>query len=230
MRISWRGIRSSPQAHSAIPWTKIQLVVALFLGIGAFVVFGYWAINLVDRSEEVQVVAAKADLKAPRVLSAPDLQQVRLRRALLPQSAIAELKDAVGLTLTHPISKNQVLTINELQGPIDPELGGFKIPVGAQGLVLPAAWLAGPMPKLKVGDRITVLVSGTEKNGSPTTGIAAEHLLVRTVESGSDGVLQRILLIVDVKIAASILQARAGNLLLEVLVDGQGPLLTVPGV
>lgn len=218
------------ETRSAIPWTKIQLIVALLFGIGAFVVFGYWAITLVDRSEEVQVVAAASELKAPRVLSDQDLQQVRIRRELLPQTAIANLKDAVGLTLTHPISKNQVLTINELQGPIDPELGGFKIPTGAQGLVLPASWLAGPLPKVKVGDRITVLVSGTGKNGSPTTGIAAEHLLVRGVESGSDGVLQRILLIVDVKIAASILQARAGNLLLEVLVDGQGPPLTAPGV
>jgi len=205
------------------------LIVALLLGVGAFITFGYWAITLVDRSEEINVVVASADLKAPRALSAQDLRQVRIRRELLPQSAIAEVKDAVGLTLIHPISKNQVLTINELQGRIDPELGGFKIPAGAQGLVLPASWLAGPLPKIKTGDLITVLVSGTGKNGSPTTGIAAEHLSVRSVESGSDGVLQRILLVVDVKTAASILQARSGNLLLEVLVEGQGPPLVVPG-
>ncbi len=169
------------------------------------------------------MVVAADDLKAPRILSDQDVKQFKIRRELLPQSAIAEVKDAVGLALIHPISENQVLTINELQGPIDPELGGFKIPAGTQGLVLPAAWLAGPMPKLKNGDLVTILVSGKERDGSSTTGIAAEHLPVRAVESGSDGVLQRILLIVDVKIAASILQARAGNLLLEVLVEGQGP-------
>lgn len=213
MRIVWR--------------TNLQLIIALCLGLGAFVVFGYWAITLVDSSEEIAVVAAKTDLSAPRVLSNQDLQSVRLRRGLLPQNAIAEVKDAVGLTLIHALSKNQILTVNELQGPVDPELGGFKIPVGAQGLVLPAAWLAGPMPKIKAGDRITVVVSGTDRKGSSTTGIAAEHLPVRAVETGSDGVLQRILLVVDVKVAASILQARAGNLLLEVLVDGQGPPLTV---
>lgn len=227
MRISWRWIREATAVNRAIPWTKIQLIVALILGVGAFVVFGYWAITLVDRSEEVQVAAAAADLKAPRVLSEQDMQQVRIRRELLPQSAIADVKDAVGLTLIHPISKNQVLTINELQGQIDPELGGFKIPAGAQGLVLPAAWLAGSMPKVKSGDFVTILVSGTDRGGSATTGIAAEHLPVRSVESGSDGILQRILLIVDVKIAASILQARAGNLLMEVLVEGQGPPLVL---
>lgn len=198
-------------------------MVAVILAIAAFAIFGYWALSLADSAEQIAVVAAASDLKAPRILVTKDLVQLRVRRDSLPATAVAKMEDAIGLTLLHSISAKQILTINELSKGVDPTLAGFQIPQGLQGMVLSTAWLAGPMPKVKHKDTVTLLVSGAGKSGTQSTGIIAQGVPVLTAEAGTDGVVQRILIAIDMKVAATLLQARANNLLIEVIVDGVGP-------
>ena len=197
--------------------------MAVFFAVAAFVIFGYWALTLAEKAEMVTVVAAAHDLQAPRVLLASDVEAIQIRRDSAPGTAMVDPKDVVGRTLVHPVSQRQIITINELAGVLDPELGGMMVPQGFQGLTLPASWLAGPLPKVKNGDTVTIVVSGPGKEGAGNTGIVSAQVPVLAVKAGSDGTLQHILLKMDIKDALTVLQTHANNLLLEVLVDGVKP-------
>lgn len=207
-----------------LPWTAIRLGVAVVLGVAAFAVFGYWSLSLVDRAEQIDVVAAAKDLTAPRVLAAEDLLVLRMRREFVPATAIADRDAMVGSTLVRPLSAREVLTTNALLGRTNPDLGGFAVPAGMQGIVIPAAWLAGPMPRVAKGDTVTILASGSAGTGkAPTTSLIASHAPVHGVAMGSDGVPSRILLAVEVPTAAALLSARTANAMIAVTVDGLGP-------
>lgn len=205
-------------------WSHRQLALALSLALVSFVVFGYWSLTVLDRAESVQVVAAAKDLTAPRVLTKGDLKIIQLPRGSVPENVLVEIKDAVGITLIHPLAPSQLLTLNEVAGKLDTSLGGYIIPQGKYGFVFPASWTLNPLPKVKTGDTVTLVVSAAGKTGERQTGIVGRALPVRGVREAGDGSLQSLVLAVDLPTALTILQTRANNLLLSVLVDGSGPL------
>lgn len=205
-------------------WSHRQLALALSLALVSFVVFSYWSLIVLDKAESVQVVAAANDLIAPRVLTKDDLMIAQLPRGSVPQNVLVEVKDAIGLTLIHPLATQQLLTLNEVAGKLDTTLGGYIIPQGRYGFVFPSSWTLNPLPKVKAGDTITIAVSAAGKESSRQTGIVGRALPVRGVREAGDGSLQSLILAVDLPTALTILQTRANNLLLSVLVDGLGPL------
>jgi hypothetical protein len=205
------------------PWETVQLVVALVLALLAFGIFGYWALSIVDKSEQINVVVAARKLDAPRILVADDVKQERIRRDAVPATAIAEVEDAVGLTLLRSLSPQEYLTTTVLIAERDPGLAGFAIDVGLHGFVLPLSWLAAPMPNLKKDDLITILVSGQSADGGAlNTGVIANGVPVAGVTRKGDGPVQDILLPLDLPTAAQLVQARADKFLLTVIVNGIG--------
>lgn len=205
-------------------WSHRQLALALSLGLISFAIFGYWSLVILDRAESVQVVAAAQDLIAPHVLTKDDLTVLHLPRGSVPQNALVDIKDALGLTLIHPLAPQQLLTLNEVAGKLDTSLGGYIIPQGKYGFIFPSSWTLNPLPKVKTGDTVTLVVSAAGKEAVRQTGIVGRALPVRGVREAGDGSLQSIVLAVDLPTALTILQTRANNLLLSVLVEGVGPL------
>ncbi|MDP3793541.1 MAG: SAF domain-containing protein, partial [Candidatus Uhrbacteria bacterium] len=171
---------------------KIQLLISLVLAIAAFVVFGYWAISLADASEQVTVVAAAKDLSAPAILTAEDLKLIRIRRDSVPKNAVADLPKAVGLTLTHTVSLNQILTLNELVAKLNPDLAGLTVPGDLKGFTLTNAWLASPLPKIKKDDTLMIIISTPGRDGNRNTGILAQRVPVLATVSASDGSVQQV--------------------------------------
>ncbi|GEM_PF-2577249 len=206
-----------------LSWSKIQLLTSIVLAIASFVLFGYWALRLADQSEQVRVVVAAHDLTAPTVLTAEDVMMVSVRRDAVPKTAVADLAKTVGLTLTHTVSQHQVLTINEFAGKLNPDLAGFSVPSDLKGFLLSSAWFASPLPKVKKDDTVTILVSVGGREGGRNTGILAQHIRVLSADAASDGTVSRMLVAIDLPTSMQILQARANNFLLQVLIDGLAP-------
>ena len=200
---------------------RSDLLTALGLALMAFFIFEYWALSLVDQAEQIPIVTAKSDLVAPRILTEKDLTIVHLRRDSVPKTALVSIHDALGLTLTHSLSAAQILTTNELLGKLDPELGGFEVPIDQKGFALPNQWLAAPFPKIKKDDSITILVSHAPRNvRDRNTVVIAQHLPVLRVHSTTDNTIEQAFIRLDILTAGALLEARANNYLMEVLVDG----------
>lgn len=202
------------------PWLvpHWQLGLAICLGVIAFGAAGYWALSLVDRTEQIAVVVAKRDLTAPYNLTSGDVGQTLVPRQIVPKTAVANISDIIGLTLRYPVSAGQVITINELTRK-EAGLEGYQIPSGLKGVVVPASWLSGPIPKLKKGDTITLIVSGVGTNGTRNTGVLESGIPVLELEPAGEGAIQKLLVGLNVGTALKLLQLRANNLLIQVLLD-----------
>jgi hypothetical protein len=218
---------------------KGQLITSIVLAVAAFGVFGYWALSIAEHAEQVSVIAAATDLTAPRVLTDADVQIIRIRRDLAPSNALVDREKLVGVTLTHPLTRNQIITLNEVVNNVNPDLAGLTVPSDLKGTSLPNAWLAAPLPEMKKNDTVMIIVSAPGKEGVANTGILAENVPVLSVDQNENGQVERILLGLDVPTAVHLLQARANNLLIHVIIDGlataydvmeAAPVVTMPPV
>lgn len=199
--------------------THKESILAAVAGLVLFLSIGYWLTIVYDRNEKITVVAAAKDLTAPKSLTEEDLIILKLPRGNLPATAIADLKAIVGATLLHPLSRQEVITVNDLTKDYTAGAESLLLKNDTLGFSVPSAWLAGPTPKLTANDYVTVLASAGDRPVNTGTSVAGQHLKVIKVDNDRDGLPSRILLEVSILEAAQILQARANRLVLSVLVE-----------
>lgn len=207
-----------------IPRRNLELVAAIFLAAAAFFVAWFWSSKVVDRSREITVVAAARDLTAPVKLTAGDVRAVSVRRDNVPSTALINVSDASGRTLTHSVSKNQIITTNEIST-LDVSGSGYRVPYGSYGFMVNGSWFAGPLPSLKSKDRVTIIVSGAGAENEKNTGVLGAHVPVLEVAPADASSAGGILLGLDQVTAVKILKSKANGLILHLLLDGTGPAL-----
>lgn len=194
-------------------------LVATITGLVAVVGVAWWMASFADRRELLPVVAAAHDLSAPRVLVADDLRMVRVAREALPETALTKRDELIGQTLIRSVVKNEILTTADLPGPEDPNALSPQTTAGQVGVVLPVDWLAGPMPRVKKNDLVTVIAALPARPGSEgSTGILIDRVPVRSVEVSETGAPVALLFDVPSEVAAALLEARVNQYALAVVV------------
>jgi hypothetical protein len=218
-----------PNPHKwRLPGDGFLWLLAGILALAGFVWMWRWSTNAYEQGDTVQVLVAAKDLAPPLVLSRIDTKTIMLPKRSIPQTAIlAGPEEAAGLTLIHPVAAGQILTTNEFLSKPDAGLLGVSVPRGTVGILLPETWFAGPIPELEKGDKVTILVSG---GGKENTGIMARSVPVLALHRDDAGIAW-VMVSMEEKNAADVLQARAANAVLHIGVDGLGssaPLIPQP--
>ena len=224
----FQNLFAKQKTKRSFGWDLFQVSLSVLLAVLAFIVTNIWAQTLSEKAEQIGVIVASRDLAAPKILNANDITIQTFRKDSLPKSVIPEskLRELMGVTLVHTLSQGEMLTTNSVAGKVDPDLGGFYVPRNAKGFSIPASWLTTPFPKVKKGDTVTIAY-GFSKEEKSTSGIVAQGVPVVSVEKGDGGQIISVLLVLDDKLALNLVQLRASNYQLAVVVDGIAPESTI---
>jgi Flp pilus assembly protein CpaB len=196
-----------------------QFIVAIVLGLIAFVLMWQWGKAINIKGETVDVLVAKTDLVPPKVITRADVKVEKLPRAVVPKTAITgDITQAEGFTLIHPLSEGQMITSNELLSKAAPNLLGVKIPKTRYGTELPSNWFAGPIPNVTKGDFVNIVASSGDKN---STGLVSSNLVILDVKTDGKGISSVLVSLRDEEVNA-LVQARAAGMSLQMTVTGLG--------
>ncbi|MSU75728.1 MAG: hypothetical protein EXS55_04415 [Candidatus Magasanikbacteria bacterium] len=213
-----------------VDFTRLEILGAI---LAAMVVAGaifWWMINLYDERQPLTVLAARADLTAPRMLKIGDLKTLNISRESLPQTAVVDINQVVGQVLTRSLSANEVITTKDLIYDRDPNSEATLVPAGFSGFTLPSAWLSAPFPKVKKNDSISIYAAfpPTRTSGN-NAGILASSIRVLSSETNKDGQSTAVLLALTPDIISRLIQARAANYQMIVAVEASGSSLAPAG-
>lgn len=138
-------------------------VAAFLAGIGIFI----WLAGAHDSAQLVSVLAARSDLIAPKIIRPEDVGYIKVPRASLPKGAITNGAAAVGKALVHSLVQNQIITTRDVTRGRGENSDALLVPGGMVGMVVPSSWLAGPFPRVKAHDLVSLFVA------IPITKVAA---------------------------------------------------------
>ncbi|WP_236572288.1 SAF domain-containing protein [Nocardiopsis sp. FR4] len=172
VRLTGRGTRR---------WRSLLVAVALMVAGATAVVL---ALTQVD--QRVPVLVAAGDLPAGHVITAADVQVVELAGAER-LATVSDIDQAVGATLTLPVSEGALLS--------DAVLGGDGEQLSSGQAVVSAQLTAGRVPSsVRAGSQVSVTLTGDGadvsfpaqvQNLTPLSGEAGGDVLVDLVVDGT---------------------------------------------
>ncbi|MDO8625953.1 MAG: hypothetical protein Q7K39_00640 [Candidatus Magasanikbacteria bacterium] len=197
-----------------------QLIVAGVLAVVAGALAYGWLTALARGQELVLVVALAHDVEKPAMLGESDFIFIKVPRASLPNGVLFNKNQAIGKTLSHSAPEKYILNSRDFANRRDSSSESMLVPPGFVGMVIPANWLAAPLPKIKPHDLVSVFaaVPITKQGGGVSLQVvsAAEVLAVR---SDKDLGPQGVYLALPSPVAERLLQLKAAQLLLLIVAE-----------
>ena len=165
-----------------------------------------------------RVVVARQDIQPGTLLDASMLDAQPIPQAILPDNALASVEDAVGRVAIVPLTAGEVLLMSKLAGG---EAGlSSRLPDGRWAMVLPAGWLATPLPALESGDRLDLLAY---QPGAPLPEAAVIVSAVEVLDLPDDpNAVSGLALAVTLDQASAVVYARGNGFLILPLLRPQG--------
>jgi Flp pilus assembly protein CpaB len=168
----------------------------------------------------IQVLVARQDIK-PGTLVNVDMVEVRaVPEAVLPAGYLTDVSEAIGRLTVVPITAKEVLLPDKFAG--GPGTGlSARLPDGRWAMVVPAGWMASPVPELSPGDRLDLLAY---QAGQPVEEAGVIVSAVQVLEfAGTAEEAESLTLAVTLEEAITILYSRSnGFTLLPLLRPEEG--------
>jgi Flp pilus assembly protein CpaB len=196
-------------------WTP--LVVAIVLALISFFFFNSRINSYVKSNEPVAVVVAKKDLAFNSALSEADLTTITLPNSMVPGTAFLNPADLYKATLSHNISKGEIITQNDAQATPSGILG-TKIKSQRKGILLPSSWFSGPFSPLRVGDTISIFIYFPDDSSVKTL---VQDIKVVEVFTDSQKNVDKILVEMDLDNISVLFTFHSANFPMLLVLDGQ---------
>jgi Flp pilus assembly protein CpaB len=165
------------------------------------------------------VVVALQDLRPGTEITSDMVTLRQVPDGVRPANALRNTGEALGRMVANPIMANQILQSSHLVGEAGAGLSA-RLPDGRWAMVLPASWLASPLPHLQAGDRLDLMAY---LSGQP---IDEAGLIVSAVDvyelRGEARSPEALILAVTLEDATSILYARANGFSILALLRAEG--------
>jgi len=161
-----------------------RLFIAIAIGAGALSAVLYWG-----ATRRAEIVVAARDLEVPRPLSREDVEIRSLSADLVPDGAVRELDDALGLVPRAPLLRGQILIGRGLAADLTDLRSGFALSASQRAVAIPVSAVNAVGGAIVPGSRVDVLaipVLGRAPAGR-TVELLATAVLVLDVrgESGN---------------------------------------------
>ena len=153
-------------------------------------------------------VVAAEDLK-PGIEIVEGMVELRpVPEDVLPANALHQVGEALGRIPAGPITPNEILQYSDFVGEAGAGLSA-RLPDGRWAMVLPANWLASPLPHLQRGDRLDLMayLPGQPIEEAGVIVSAVEILDVRGELANPD----QLILAISIEDATAVLYARANG-------------------
>ena len=192
------------------------LLLALLAGVVTFIYLEQLRAAMVPTA---LALVARQPIRPGEIISDSMVEVRPVPEAVVPAERLTSAAQALGRTVLVPLAADEVILPQRLSGAGEAGLSR-RLPDGRWGMVLPAAWLASPVPELAAGDRVDLLAY---QAGQPVDQAA---LIVAGLEvlavGGEAAEAQALTLAVKVEEAAAITYARANGFLILPLLRPAG--------
>jgi Flp pilus assembly protein CpaB len=161
-------------------------------------------------------VVARQSIRPGTVLDESMIESRPVPEAVLPANALTSVAEAAGRVVIVPLVPNEVILTSKLAGA---EFGlSSRLPDGRWAMILPAGWLAAPVPAFSAGDRLDLLAY---QAGAPAGDAAIIVTAVEVLEA-PDETGGGLTLAVTIEQATAIVYARGNGFLVLPLLRPQG--------
>lgn len=199
---------------------KLQISLAAALAVVSGVAIFVWLTALEKNRELVTVLALKHDVTLPIILTNDDFIKLAVPRESLPSNYLSNPTQAAGKIFNHSAYAKYILTANDFANHRDSTSESMLVPAGMIGMVLPANWLAAPLPRLKAHDLVSVYVAvATTKQSQGGAGQVVSAAEVLAVRAEKDAAPQGIFIALTPVAAEQLLRLKASQLPLLVVVE-----------
>lgn len=200
-------------ARRSLVYLLLALILAALAGV---LTFRYLEDLRAAALPTAQVLVARRDIRPGEVIDAGAVEVRPVPHNVIPEGALRQPAEAVGRTAVVPIAAGEVLL------PAKVTTGGTlaaRLPDGRWAMVLPAGWLASPLPELAAGDRIDLLAY---QPGQPPEEAGLLVSDVEVLQVGGEGSPDRLTLAVTLEEAVQVLYARSNGFALLGLLRAHG--------
>lgn len=192
-----------------------SILLAILAGVLTFVYLDQLRRNAMPSQS---VVVAATELKPGIEITEGMVELRSAPDGVIPGNAVHQVGDALGRVLAGPIMANEILQSSDFIGESGAGLSA-RLPDGRWAVVLPATWLASPLPSLQNSDRIDLLAY------LPGQPIAEAGVIVSAVEvletRGTAASPDQLVLAVSLEDATAVLYSRANGFFLWALLRSQ---------
>jgi len=163
-------------------------------------------------------VVARQDIRPGTVLDDTMVEGRPVPEAILPANALASVADAAGRVVIVPLAPNEVVLTSKLAGG---ELGlSSQLPDGRWAMLLPAGWMATPLPSVRAGDHLDLLAY---QPGAPLSDAGVIVTAVEVLEpQGDPEATSGLALAVTLEQASAVAYARGNGFLILPLLRPEG--------
>lgn len=159
-------------------------------------------------------VVALVEIKPGVEISEGMIASQSVPEGVLPANALRQPGEALGRIPARPIVVNEILQISDFVGEAGSGLSA-RLPDGRWAMVLPAGWLAGPLPNLQGGNHLD-LIAYLPGQPIEEAGVIVSAIEILEARGNADSP-DILVLAVSLEDATALLYARANGFSLLVL-------------
>lgn len=196
------------------------LLTALLLALlAAVVTFIYLEQLRASMVPTAAALVARQPIRSGETITETMVELRGVPEAVVPSERLTTAAQAVGRTALVPLSAGEVILPQRLSGTGEAGLSG-RLPDGRWAMVLPGAWLAGPIPEVGAGDRVDWLAYQAGQPADQAAVIVAGVEVLSVAGTAADA--EALTLAVKLEEAAALTYARANGFLLLPLLRPAG--------
>lgn len=196
------------------------LLAALLLGLlAAVVTFIYLEQLRASMVPTAAALVARQPIRSGETITEAMVEVRSVPEAIVPSGRLTAAAQAVGRTALVPLSAGEVILPQRLSGTGEAGLSS-RLPDGRWAMVVPGAWLAGPIPEVGAGDRVDWLAYQAGQPADQAVVIAAGIEVLSVAGTAADA--EELTLAVKIEEAAALTYARANGFLLLPLLRPAG--------
>ncbi len=193
------------------------LAALLLAGLAGILTFLYLDSLRASTVPTRLALVARQEIRPGTLIDGSMIESRLVPEAILPANALSSPEQAVGRVAIVPLVANEVLLTSKLAGG---EAGlSSRLPDGRWAMVLPAGWLASPLPSLAAGDRLDLLAY---QPGAPLSQAVVIVSAVEVLETPSEPAAGGLALAVSLDQASAVIYARGNGFLILPLLRPQG--------
>lgn len=197
----------------SIKRNTIEITGAAFLAVVFGVTVLVWLKKIETQNEIVRVAVAAETIVSPYVLKANDIVVESIPRAVVPLGVVTDIDKLVGQVVTRNVVKGGWFSEYDVVYSRDPDSDGTILPRGTLGLLLPANWFVGALPRVKPHDFVFIYAATphTQTGQGGVVGLLVSNVPVIRVETEKNQTPNSVLVAVNQEQAKALTQARASQ-------------------
>ena len=186
-------IKAAP--HTTLNWEmhlKRRRRKLIIIAVIILLLFGLWsyfrAKRLKAEAALIHVVVSAESIQKGNELKESDLSINTFAASQLPDSYVTEVEDIVGMYAVQEIPGNSIITDAHIKKIVHSDSLALKLENGQVAFTINGNWLESTLPKLTIGDTVSVLVSNPDASIEDTVYIIKQAEVIdvnRDIKSAS---------------------------------------------